>query len=115
VQTLESTFPISRSAMPKQLIQSAYKHRHRIALNSIQKSLVGSTFKLKYQWHRISNTNVIKLNNMKTTLTIAQQQEELDKELRDLLKQDIKRFRAKREELLSNNQANTKDNDLLVA
>lgn len=40
---------------------------------------------------------------------------EFDKELREILIQDLKRFRAEKGTFLSNNQANTQDNDLLVA
>ncbi|WP_207421207.1 hypothetical protein [Desertivirga brevis] len=40
---------------------------------------------------------------------------EFDKELREILIQDLKKFKAEKGKFLSNNQVNTQDNDLLVA
>ncbi|WP_207531641.1 hypothetical protein [Desertivirga arenae] len=40
---------------------------------------------------------------------------EFDQELREILIQDLKRFKAEKGQFLSNNQASTQDNDLLVA
>jgi len=53
---------------------------------------------------------------MKKTLNITDTlTKEFDKELREILLQDLKKFKAEKGQFLSNNQANTQDNDLLVA
>lgn len=53
---------------------------------------------------------------MKTTQHISSgTMKQYDKELVELLKRDLKRFRAERGKFLSNNQAANQDNDLLVA
>ena len=70
----------------------------------------------KILWHRISNIPVIKQSTMKKTLNITDTlTKEFDKELREILLQDLKKFKAEKGQFLSNNQANTQDNDLLVA
>jgi hypothetical protein len=71
---------------------------------------------MKMRWHRFSNTLVIKTTTMEMALNITDSlTKEFDKELREILIQDLKKFKAENGKFLSNNQANTQDNDLLVA
>jgi len=67
-------------------------------------------------WHRFRNKYIRKRKIMKTTLDITTHLiENFDKLLATILKEDLKSFKGGKGKFISNNQANTQDNDLLVA